>query len=136
MGNFFKKNPLNMPSTKLKVHELKPQKKEELQKQLDELKQELVGLRVAKVTGGAASKLTRIRKVRKDIARLYIVMNTVTKENLRKLYARRKHKPLDLRPKLTRALRRQLTPHDKNLKSRKALRRLRTYPTRKFALKA
>merc|ERR1712071_241708 len=113
----------------------KRQKKEDLQKQLDELKQELMGL-VAKVTGGAASKLTRIRKVRKDIARLYIVMNTATKENLRKLYARRKHKPLDLRPKLTRALRRQLTPHDKNLKSRKALRRLRTYPTRKFALKA
>ena len=36
---------------KVKAHELRGKKKEELVKQLDELKQELASLRVAKVTG-------------------------------------------------------------------------------------
>ena len=55
-------------------------------KQLDDLKTELGSLRVAKVTGGAASKLSKIRVVRKSIARVYIVMHQKQKENLRKLY--------------------------------------------------
>lgn len=55
-------------------------------KQLDDLKTELSSLRVAKVTGGAASKLSKIRVVRKSIARVYIVMHQKQKENLRKLY--------------------------------------------------
>jgi large subunit ribosomal protein L35e len=41
---------------------------------------------VAKVTGGAASKLSKIRVVRKSIARVYIVMHQKQKENLRKFY--------------------------------------------------
>ena len=61
-------------------------KKEELTKQLEDLKTELASLRVAKVTGGAASKLSKIRVVRKAIARVYIVMHQKQKENLRKLY--------------------------------------------------
>ena len=36
---------------KVKAHELRTKKKEELVKQLDELKQELASLRVAQVTG-------------------------------------------------------------------------------------
>ena len=36
---------------KVKAHELRGKKKEELVKQLDELKQELASLRVAQVTG-------------------------------------------------------------------------------------
>ena len=36
---------------KVKAHELRGKKKEELVKQLEELKQELASLRVAKVTG-------------------------------------------------------------------------------------
>lgn len=55
-------------------------------KQLEDLKNELSTLRVAKVTGGAASKLSKIRVVRKSIARVYIVMHQKQKENLRKLY--------------------------------------------------
>jgi large subunit ribosomal protein L35e len=46
--------------TKLKAHELRGKKKEELVKQLDELRNELSSLRVAKVTGGAASKLAKM----------------------------------------------------------------------------
>ena len=65
---------------------------------------DLPGLCV-QVTGGAASKLSKIRVVRKSIARVYIVMHQKQKENLRKFYKGKKYKPLDLRPKKTRAIR-------------------------------
>jgi large subunit ribosomal protein L35e len=71
---------------KIKCSELRTKKKEDLTKQLEDLKTELASLRVAKVTGGAASKLSKIRVVRKSIARVYIVMHQKQKENLRKLY--------------------------------------------------
>ncbi|XP_038193811.1 60S ribosomal protein L35 isoform X2 [Arvicola amphibius] len=45
---------------KIKARDLRGKKKEELLKQLDDLKVELSQLRVAKVTGGAASKLSKI----------------------------------------------------------------------------
>lgn len=45
---------------KVKCSELRTKKKEELVKQLEDLKGELQGLRVAKVTGGAASKLSKM----------------------------------------------------------------------------
>ena len=45
---------------KLKVHELRSKNKADLMKQLEELKTELAALRVAKVTGGAASKLSKM----------------------------------------------------------------------------
>merc|ERR1712128_309067 len=125
-----------MGMAKLKVHELRTKKKEELLEQLEELKQELAGLRVAKVTGGAASKLSKIRVVRKSIARVNIVINQTTKENLRKLYKNKKYKPLDLRPKKTRAIRKALSPLEAKKKNRKTLRRLRAFPMRKFAVKA
>ena len=53
---------------------------------IEELKTVLGSLRGAKVTGGAASKLSKIRVVRKSIARVYIVMHQKQKENLRKFY--------------------------------------------------
>merc|ERR1712060_779898 len=121
---------------KVKCSVLRTKKKEELTKQLEELKTELGELRVATVTGGAASKLSKIRVVRKSIARVYIVMHQKQKENLRKLYRGKKYKPLDLRPKKTRAIRKALTPHERNLKTSKELRKMRTFPQRKFAIKA
>merc|ERR1712059_46532 len=111
-------------------------KKEELTKQLEDLKTELGSLRVAKVTGGAASKLSKIRVVRKSIARVYIVMHQKQKENLRKLYRGKKYKPLDLRPKKTRAMRKALTTYEKSLKTAREMKRIRSFPQRKFAVKA
>merc|ERR1712025_143751 len=110
-------------------------KKEELTKQLEDLKTELGSLRVAKVTGGAASKLSKIRVVRKSIARVYIVMHQKQKENLRKLYKGKKYKPIDLRPKKTRAIRKALTQHEKKLKTAKEMKKMRAFPPRKFAVK-
>merc|ERR1711955_136918 len=80
---------------------------------------ELATLKVAKVTGGAASKLSKIRIVRKNIARVYIVMHQKQKENLRKFYKGKKYIPLDLRSKKTRAMRKALTSHESSLKTQK-----------------
>ena len=120
----------------MKCHELRGKKKEELVKQLEELKTELAALRVAKVTGGAASKLSKIRIVRKNIARVNIVINQTTKENVRKFYKNKKHIPKDLRPKKTRAIRKALSKHERSIKTKKELHRLRAFPMRKYAVKA
>jgi ribosomal protein L29 len=122
--------------SKVKIRDLRDKKKEELTKQLEEMKQELANLRVAKVTGGTASKLAKIRVFRKNIARILTVINQNQKENLRKFYRGKKRKPKDLRPKLTRALRRQLSPKERNLKTRKEAKKLRLWPKRNYALKA
>merc|ERR1712080_687263 len=135
MGFFFRTNFANIKMPKIKCSDLRTKKKEELTKQLEDLKTELGSLKVAKVTGGAASKLSKIRVVRKSIARVYIVMHQKQKENLRKLYKGKKYKPLDLRPKKTRAMRKALTPHEKNLKTARELKRIRAFPKRKFAVK-
>merc|ERR1712212_45173 len=120
---------------KVKAKDLRGKTKEDLLKQLDELKNELQTLRVAKVTGGAAAKLAKIYTVRKSVARVLTVINQKQKENLRRLYRSRTHKPKDLRLKKTRAIRRALTPYEKSLKSKKEQRKMRLYPMRKYAVK-
>jgi large subunit ribosomal protein L35e len=47
--------------------------------------------------------------VRKAIARVLTVIQSKTRENLKQLYKGKKHLPLDLRVKKTRAIRRRLT---------------------------
>jgi large subunit ribosomal protein L35e len=94
---------------KIKSHELKTLTKGDLLKQLEELKFELAQLRVAKVTGGAASKLAKIGVVRKNIARVLTVFNTTAKTKLREATKDDKYRPMALRHKKTRALRRALT---------------------------
>ena len=121
---------------KIKAGDLLSEEEEELLKQLEDLKVELSQLRVAKVTGGAASKLSKIRVVHKSIARVLTVINQTQKENLRKFYKGKKYKPLDLRPKKTRAMRRQLNKHEENLKTKKQQRKERLYPLQKYAVKA
>merc|ERR1712053_1657 len=122
--------------TRNQCNQFREKSKEELSKKLEELKNELATLKVAKVTGGAASKLSKIRIVRKSIARVYIVMHQKQKENLRKFYKNKKYIPLDLRPKKTRAIRKALTPHEASLKTRKEITANRRFPQRKFAVKA
>ncbi|KRY72029.1 Tuftelin-interacting protein 11, partial [Trichinella pseudospiralis] len=119
----------------IKVKDIRGKRKEELVKQLDDLRQELSSLRVAKVTGGGPSKLFKMRRVRKSIARVLTVISQTQKEQLRKFYQKKKFKPLDLRPKKTRALRRALTKHELGLKKRKQLRRETAWPKRIFAVK-
>jgi large subunit ribosomal protein L35e len=105
-------------------------------KQLGDLKVELSQLRVAKVTGGATSKLSKIRVVRKSIAQVLTVISQTQKENLRKFFKGKKCKPLDLQPKKTRAMCRRLTKHEEKLKTKKQQRKEQLYPLRKYAGKA
>jgi large subunit ribosomal protein L35e len=94
----------------VKAHELRGKSKSELLTQLGELKGELANLRVAQVTGGAPARLAQIKVVRKDIARVLTVANQLQKDKLREQFAGQKFVPKDLRQKLTRAIRRRLTP--------------------------
>merc|ERR1719461_2078192 len=83
------------------------------------MKAELAQLRVAKVSGGAASKLAKIKVVRKNIARILTVYNQKQKAEARKQYNGKKYQPLDLRPKKTRAIRRRLKTEQKYAKTQK-----------------
>ncbi|GLD92872.1 hypothetical protein PINS_up001451 [Pythium insidiosum] len=121
---------------KVKAHELRTKTKEELLTQLDDLQQELAQLRVAKVIGGAASKLSKIRVVRKSIARVLTVYNQTQKAKLRQALGSSKYVPQDLRRKKTRAIRRALSSHEKSIKTLKQQKKEAYFPKRRFALKA
>ncbi|KAK7695817.1 60S ribosomal protein L35 [Cerrena zonata] len=121
---------------KVKAYELQSKSKNDLSKQLVELKTELQSLRVQKIAGGSASKLTKINTVRKSIARVLTVMNQKQRQNLRELYKGKKYTPLDLRVKKTRAIRRRLTKHESSLKTLKQRKKDIHFPLRKYAVKA
>lgn len=91
---------------------------------------------MAKVTGGAASKLSKIGVVRKSIARVLTVYNQTQKAHLREFYGKSKYMPKDLRAKKTRAIRRALTHHEKSIKTLKQQKKDAYFPLRKYALKA
>lgn len=93
------------------MHEIRQKNKAELLAQLKDLKAELALLRVAKVTGGAPNKLSKIKVVRLSIAQVLTVISQKQKTALREAYKNKKYLPLDLRPKKTRAIRRRLTKH-------------------------
>ncbi|XP_066318463.1 large ribosomal subunit protein uL29w-like [Miscanthus floridulus] len=120
---------------RIKVHELRGKSKTDLQAQLKELKSELSLLRVAKVTGGAPNKLSKIKVVRTSIARVLTVISQKQKSALREAY-KKKLLPLDLRPKKTRAIRRRLTKHQLSLKTEREKKREKYFPMRKYAIKA
>ncbi|KAF8507593.1 ribosomal protein L35 [Gautieria morchelliformis] len=121
---------------KIKAYELQSKSKNDLSKLLVELKQELLTLRVQKIVGGSAAKLTKINTVRKSIARVLTVINQKQRQNLREYYKGKKYLPLDLRYKKTRAIRRRLTPHERSLKTEKQRKKDIHFPLRKFAVKA
>eukprot|EP00898_Chlorokybus_atmophyticus_P003154 jgi/Chlat1/383/Chrsp10S01495 len=121
---------------RLKVHELRKKSKTDLLNQLKELRTELAALRVAKVTGGAPNKLSKIALVRLSIARVLTVIHQSQKSSLRTGYEGKKYVPLDLRPKKTRAIRRQLTQNQKSLKTERQVKKERYFPMRKYAVKA
>jgi large subunit ribosomal protein L35e len=120
----------------MKTFELRSKSKDELLKQLDDFRKELSSLRVAQVTGGAATRLAKISTVRKSIARVLTVINQTQKDNLRKFFHGKKFKPLDLRVKATRAKRRALSKQE-NRKTTIRQKKIRVhFPRRKFVVKA
>ena len=73
--------------------------------------------------------------VRKSIARVLTVINALQRHQIRLFYRGKKHIPLDLRPKKTRAIRRRLTAHESSLKTVKEKKKLKHLPQRKYAVK-
>ncbi|GER36640.1 60S ribosomal protein L35 [Striga asiatica] len=120
---------------RVKVHELRQKSKADLLQQTKELKAELSLLRVAKVTGGAPNKLSKIKVVRLSIAQVLTVIAQKQKAALREAYKNKKYLPLDLRPKKTRAIRRRLTKHQASLKIEKQKKKEMYFPLRKYAIK-
>ncbi|KAI9171557.1 60S ribosomal protein L35 [Paramyrothecium foliicola] len=155
---------IKMSSGKVKAAQLWGKNKDELTKQLGELKSELGQLRVQKVAS-SGTKLTKIRHkekilfwvvkvpqvpwngkltaviryshdLRKSIARVLTIINAKQRAQLRLFYKNKKYAPLDLRPKQTRAIRRRLSPEDKARVLEKTKKRSTHFPQRKFAVKA
>jgi len=99
-----------------KAYQYRDKTKEELQKQLEDFKNELAQLRVSKVSGqGGPSKLAKIKVIRKSIARVLTVFNSQSRDAVRKAYRKKEYKPLQIRLKRTRALRRALTKKEVTL---------------------
>ena len=73
--------------------------------------------------------------VRKSIARVLTVISHNQRENLRKLYRKKKYKPLDLRKKKTRAMRKALTQFEESQKTSRQKKRNMYNPIRVYAVK-
>jgi large subunit ribosomal protein L35e len=81
---------------------------------IDKLKEELRTLRNAKASSGSATKLAKIKGVRKNIARNLTALNRKERDRVAgSLHAGSGKRAIFLRSKLTRAFRRQLTTHQK-----------------------
>merc|ERR1712055_134193 len=121
-------------TVRAKCSELRGKTKEDLLKQLDALKQEYASLRVTKLTNSTSAKVSKIKVVRKSIAAINIVIRQTTKQNLKKFYQLSKYKPLDMRRKRTRQIRKMLTKHERGIKSAKQI--ASQTPRRIYAVKA
>jgi len=123
-------------TSNVKPHQLWGKVKDDLMKQLKDMRQELVALRTQKIAGGASAKLNRIADVRKSISRILTIINATQRAQLRLFYQKKKYTPLDLRPKLTRAMRRHLTKKEASLKTERQKKRETHFPQRRYAVKA
>ena len=128
----------------------------ELLNDLKKLREELQKIRFTKGTGTAVAKLTKIKDLRKQIARILTIIRENKKLDVIKGLRDRvkkeekdgkeeevkttiknlklKHIPLDLRPKFTRAMRRRMTKFERKLVTLRQLKRKLNFPMRKFAV--
>ena len=145
-----------MVKNTISAAEYRKKKNNELISDLKKLREELQKIRFNKQSGTAVSKLSKIKSLRKQIARVLTIIRENTKnEVVSKLLTKEKkevkdgkeetitttiknlkmkHIPLDLRPKKTRAMRRRLTKFENKLVTLKQLKRKLNFPKRKFAV--
>ena len=129
---------------------------QELLNELKKMREELQKIRFTKGSGTAVAKLSKIKELRKQIARVLTIIRENRKEEVVKGLRERvtknekdgkeeevkttiknlklKHIPLDLRPKLTRAKRRRMTKFERKLVTLRQLKRKLNIPMRKFAV--
>merc|ERR1719281_48696 len=120
----------------VKASDIRKLDKRALEEQLVTLKEELSTLRVQKVTGGAASRLVRMKGVRRSIARCLTVANERRRAEVRAEYKGKKYLPTDIREKKTRAIRRRLTKFEASRVTTKQHKKNVHFPKRKFAVVA
>ena len=127
--------------------------------ELKKLREDLQKIRFTKGSGTAVAKLSKIKDLRKQIARILTIIRENKKaevvKNLRVKVTKKekedkegkeeeikttiknlkmKHIPLDMRPKLTRAMRRRMTKFERKLVTLRQLKRKLNFPMRKFAV--
>jgi len=100
---------------------------EELSQMEEELRLELMSLRVAKQVGGQPGRVNQIGNVRKSIARVLTVMTAKRRADAFELIKKDKYKPLDARPNrnMPKAMRQRLNKYERTRMSDKALRCIR-----------
>lgn len=76
------------------------------------------------------------RHVRKAIARVLTVMTQQKRQEVAELYKSKKYKPLDMRAKKTRAIRRRLTKNEASLVTERQKKKNIHFAQRKYAIKA
>ena len=104
---------------------------------IEKLKDELKNLRNSKATSGSATKLAKIKIVRKNIARNLTILNQKERSSLAgKIHLGSVKRPLFLREKMTRAFRRRLTKHQKTKNILKVEKRKENFPCRRYGIKA
>ncbi|MCP9263019.1 60S ribosomal protein L35 [Dirofilaria immitis] len=113
--------------TKVKARDLRGKKKEELTKQLDEQKTELASLQVHGVFIGIKSSWWRRFETLEDsycpkeYRSHFDCYQPNAEAGIEKILQGKLFKPLDIRLKKTRAMRRALTKHETNLKTKSNL---------------
>mmetsp|Transcript_32038 Transcript_32038/g.31753 ORF Transcript_32038/g.31753 Transcript_32038/m.31753 type:complete len:124 (+) Transcript_32038:37-408(+) len=119
---------------KVKAYELRKKDQEGLKKQLEELKTELSHLKVAKVAGGAPSKLSKIKVFRKDVAKVLTIIHEKKRDQIKADSKGKKYLPYDIRLKQTRAIRLRLTKEQAKKLPLRILKKKLNFPKRKFAV--
>ena len=136
--------------------EYRKKNSQDLLNDLKKLREDLQKIRFTKGSGTAVAKLSKIKDLRKQIARILTIIRENKKEEVVKGLTTRvskeekdgkeeevkktikniklKHIPLDLRPKLTRAMRRRMTRFERKLVTLKQLKRKLNFPLRKFTV--
>ena len=141
-----------MDVNKNRAFKLRNKTVDELVKNVADLKSELSSLRVNKVAQGVASKLSKIKIVRKAIARNLTIVNQKKRQDLKNAFSSRKgikkyndengtkfslsKLPKELKPRLTRSLRRKLTKNQSSKLLLKIKKTKNAFPQRSFALRA
>ena len=82
---------------RVKAHELRKKDEKSLTDELTKQRKELAALRVSKVSSQPQVKLSKIRSVRKAIARVLTILSEKRITTAREAHKKDKHAPHDLR---------------------------------------
>lgn len=80
--------------------------------------------------------MTLSHDLRKSIARVLTIINVTQRQQLRLFYKKKKYMPLDLRPKKTRKLRREMTRYEKSQITEKQKKRQTHFKPKVYMVKA